>query len=1091
MNCRQQNGTESDGNGEDPGRLSTNSAGYRDPNDSNRSSVIDSRPSESSRSDQSQEHHRRSNIPSEGAKRFRMPRLKRNRGPLFPLPPKPDHPGEDNISALPSPVRSPGPPPMFRKNSAASARSANSNTSNRGRDSPMTRERSSTMGSLAQQGDRQPSPNWASSTRTSTSTNGRKSFGELFNLPPRFRQNSGPPFPRHGSPGLPGSATPLSKAESPAPVHYPPREVDDTPATYLDRLAETVPKGTIGGILARSDEEFYTTALRKYMRRFSFFGDPIDMAIRKLLMEVELPKETQQIDRFLQAFADRYHECNPGVFASPDQAYFIAFSILILHTDVFNKNNKRKMQKPDYVKNTRGEGISDDILECLYENISYTPFIHIEDANFSARQLSKPKKPLFKTISSDNLTRTSKEPVDPYSLILDDKLDTLRPSLKDVMDLDDTYSCDGTAGSPDMDELHESFAKSGILQIVSARSRPDAFLPASMSNPAESNPGLVDIKVAKVGLLWRKDARKKKTRSPWQEWGALLTFSQLYFFRDVSWVKSLVSQQGAQQKDGRHRTVVFKPPLADFKPDAIMSTDDAVALLDSGYKRHKNAFVFVRHNSLEEVFLANGEGEMNDWVAKLNYAAAFRSTGVRTKGMIAPNYEGRRYRLQRTNSGTLNTDKVPPSPNTETDVSEEFVAARKELMSQRICEATEKLDASQKQLDDALRNARHLQVMTPVHPRAREQVIIAAGRMSARLKWARQNIWRTRCYRDVLVRDLGGDPSKLPEQALVHPEDTAEAAPEPANEHPAPATDEKAQDMRKPSIPASVSSRSGRQHDRTESSSAARPGVERDPSVLSTGSRASQLASAPSVDDGEEHVLREAGLLEVDSSRGREESKEADAEKPDEQTSGRDQPSRVRRGLHRSLRDSQHGKKARESMSSPSAVEDETKKEGGGLSRKTPSFTVHGKKASIVTFGTDWQTMAPEERLKLRKPTPTDVPSASDTDILSPRSPVDRIRPSLPRSVTTGIGQNLRTDEFKDALETLSMNESPTSPTGEEFLSRPAGDISTAQAPKFNGRLAVPGEDMGSTQPSSGDESVDTAARETIQHSPAEQAVSA
>ena len=72
----------------------------------------------------------------------------------------------------------------------------------------------------------------------------------------------------------------------------------------------------IGGVLAQSDNEFYKVTLRKYMRSFSYFGDPIDMAIRKLLMEVELPKETQQIDRFLQSFADRYHECNPGIFAS-------------------------------------------------------------------------------------------------------------------------------------------------------------------------------------------------------------------------------------------------------------------------------------------------------------------------------------------------------------------------------------------------------------------------------------------------------------------------------------------------------------------------------------------------------------------------------------------------------------------------------------------------------------------------------------------------------------------------------------------------------------------------------------------------------
>lgn len=50
-----------------------------------------------------------------------------------------------------------------------------------------------------------------------------------------------------------------------------------------------------------------------------------------------------------------------------DEAYLIAFSLIMLHTDFFNKNNKHKMQRADYVKNTSrsvsSEGISADILE--------------------------------------------------------------------------------------------------------------------------------------------------------------------------------------------------------------------------------------------------------------------------------------------------------------------------------------------------------------------------------------------------------------------------------------------------------------------------------------------------------------------------------------------------------------------------------------------------------------------------------------------------------------------------------------------------------------------------------------------------------
>lgn len=52
------------------------------------------------------------------------------------------------------------------------------------------------------------------------------------------------------------------------------------------------------------------------MARFDFKSDPLDVALRKLLMEVGLPRETQQIDRVVESFAGQYVESNPGLFTS-------------------------------------------------------------------------------------------------------------------------------------------------------------------------------------------------------------------------------------------------------------------------------------------------------------------------------------------------------------------------------------------------------------------------------------------------------------------------------------------------------------------------------------------------------------------------------------------------------------------------------------------------------------------------------------------------------------------------------------------------------------------------------------------------------
>lgn len=95
----------------------------------------------------------------------------------------------------------------------------------------------------------------------------------------------------------------------------PEREEGETPGRYLERIeANNFDKSVVASYLSKTDDPFLLAVLRSYMRKFAFFGDPIDMAIRKLLMQVELPREAQQIDRVLQGFADRYHECNPGIY---------------------------------------------------------------------------------------------------------------------------------------------------------------------------------------------------------------------------------------------------------------------------------------------------------------------------------------------------------------------------------------------------------------------------------------------------------------------------------------------------------------------------------------------------------------------------------------------------------------------------------------------------------------------------------------------------------------------------------------------------------------------------------------------------------
>ena len=49
-----------------------------------------------------------------------------------------------------------------------------------------------------------------------------------------------------------------------------------------------------------------------------------------------------------------------------DHPYILAFSLIMLHTDAFNKSNKRKMTKADYIKNTKLVGVSADVLDVSF-----------------------------------------------------------------------------------------------------------------------------------------------------------------------------------------------------------------------------------------------------------------------------------------------------------------------------------------------------------------------------------------------------------------------------------------------------------------------------------------------------------------------------------------------------------------------------------------------------------------------------------------------------------------------------------------------------------------------------------------------------
>jgi len=109
----------------------------------------------------------------------------------------------------------------------------------------------------------------------------------------------------------------------------------------------------VGEYLGGADP-FQVKVMHAFTDMVDFSNMRIDVALRKHLSAFVLPGEAQKIDRIAEKFAQRYCACNPTLFASADTAYILAYSIIMLNTDLHNPHIRRKMSLEDFIRNNRG-----------------------------------------------------------------------------------------------------------------------------------------------------------------------------------------------------------------------------------------------------------------------------------------------------------------------------------------------------------------------------------------------------------------------------------------------------------------------------------------------------------------------------------------------------------------------------------------------------------------------------------------------------------------------------------------------------------------------------------------------------------------
>lgn len=137
--------------------------------------------------------------------------------------------------------------------------------------------------------------------------------------------------------------------------------------------AEGIDKKQLGEFLGEGDEE-HIAIMHSFVDQMDFAGQKFVDALREFLQSFRLPGEAQKIDRFMLKFAERYLSGNPGKFGSADTAYVLAYSVVMLNTDLHNPQIKKHMTKQEFIRNNRGidEGkdLEQEFLEQIYDEIS-------------------------------------------------------------------------------------------------------------------------------------------------------------------------------------------------------------------------------------------------------------------------------------------------------------------------------------------------------------------------------------------------------------------------------------------------------------------------------------------------------------------------------------------------------------------------------------------------------------------------------------------------------------------------------------------------------------------------------------------------
>ncbi|KAF7240036.1 PH and SEC7 domain-containing protein 3, partial [Varanus komodoensis] len=118
---------------------------------------------------------------------------------------------------------------------------------------------------------------------------------------------------------------------------------------HLDRFKRSDVAKHLG-----KNNEFSKLVAEEYLKFFDFTGMSLDHSLRTFFKAFSLIGETQERERVLVHFSNRYYQCNPNAISTQDGVHCLTCAIMLLNTDLHGHNIGKKMSCQEFIANLQG-----------------------------------------------------------------------------------------------------------------------------------------------------------------------------------------------------------------------------------------------------------------------------------------------------------------------------------------------------------------------------------------------------------------------------------------------------------------------------------------------------------------------------------------------------------------------------------------------------------------------------------------------------------------------------------------------------------------------------------------------------------------